>query len=55
MSCEIHKFMKSCDFWKPSGCLESPCSKPFIELDILLEWSHWSRALVIETTREVRR
>lgn len=39
-----------------SGCFESPCSKPFIELDTLLDWTHWSEALeiyVMETTYEV--
>lgn len=48
MSCEIHEFVKSHDFWKLcSGCLESPCCNPFTEVDMLLEWSHWSVALEI--------
>lgn len=38
MSYEIHafpEFMKSRDFWKlPSGCLDSTCCKPFIELSV---------------------
>lgn len=48
MSCEIQEFVKSHDFWKMcSGCFESPCHA-FIELDILLEWTHWNVALEIQ-------
>lgn len=48
MSCEIREFVKSHDFWKMCpGCFEPPCC-PFIELVMLLEWTHWNVALEIQ-------
>lgn len=53
MSCEIREFVKSHDFWKMCpGCFESPCC-PFIELVMLLEWTHWNVALEIQMMETV--